>query len=316
MKRTNNILNNTSLFLLPFSLFIGLGITKIINNARTDAWICIILGTVIGLFINYLLTKMPDNNVKVMKYVSSFALLLLVITTLTKLISSVYLDRTSNILVMIPFIILVLYSGLKNRYALMKVISILTIIYVGIMIFAAGSLIPTINLDEFKPILINSPSNILLGSIEYALYSIAPMLVMPDFKNSYNYKVYLLSSLVILGIFVLIIGNLGIELASSYRYPEYMIFKNIAILDFIENIENILFFIWIINIYTLSAHTIINIRECVDVKGMVITLIIIAFIVNTFLVNNYKSPIMILKFLDYIIGGIAGIDVLGRIYTR
>ncbi len=314
MKKIDNLLFYNSLFLLPFSLFIGLGITKIINTAKADAWISIILGTFIGLIINVLIKKLPEKDNKITTYLSNSALLLLGITIITKLVSSVYLDKTGNIIVMIPFLFLIYYSALKDRYSLMKVISILNIIYIFMILFAFSSLLPSINIDNFKPIGINNPLSIILGALEYAIYSTTPFTILPEFSKKYNYKVYLLSSLFLLIIFVLIIGNLGVDLSIGYRYPEYMIFKNIAILDFIENTQNILFFVWIINIYTLTSHTTLNIKEIVKEKGLLITLIIIAIIINTFIINTYKTPIIFLNYLDYIILGIFTIYIIGKIF--
>ncbi len=316
MKKQDNLLFNASLFLLPFSLFIGLGITRIINTVGSDSWISIILGTFLGLLINYMIKKLPNKDNKLTIYISNTLLLLLGITVITKLVSSVYLDKTGNIVVMIPFLILITYSALKNRYSLMKVISILNIIYLLMILFAFSSLLPTTDLDFFKPIGISGPFKIILGALEYALYSTTPLIVLPEFKEKYDYKVYLLSSLFLLIIFVLIIGNLGTELSSIYRYPEYMIFKNIAILDFIENTHNILFFVWIINIYTLTSHTTLNIREIVKEKGLIITLIILAIIINMFIINTYKTPIIFLNYLDYIVLGILSIYIIGKILGK
>lgn len=316
MKKIDNLLFNSSLFLLSFSLFIGLGITKIINTAGTDAWISIILGTFIGMIFNILIKKLPNKDNNLTTFLSNSVLLLLGITIITKLVSSVYLDKTGNLTVMIPFLFLVFYSALRDRYSLMKVISILNIIYIFMILFAFASLIPSTNLDNFKPIGINSPLSIILGALEYALYSMTPFIVLPEFNKKYNCKTYLLSSLFLLVVFVLIIGNLGVDLSISYRYPEYMIFKNIAILDFIENIENILFFVWVINIYTLTSHTTLNIKEIVGKKGLIITLVILAIIINMFIINTYKTPIIFLNYLDYIIFGILSIYILGKFLVK
>lgn len=316
MKKQDNLLFNSSAFLLPFSLFIGLGITRIINTARTDSWISIILGTIIGLIFNYTIKKLPNNDNKLTTYLANAALLLLGITIITKLVSSVYLDKTGNITVMIPFLLLILYSAFKDRYSIMKGISILNIIYLFMILFSFASLIPTINLDYFKPIAINSPFKIILGALEYALYSTTPFIVLPEYKEKYNYKIYLLSSLFILIIFILVIGNLGIELSTVYRYPEYMLFKNISLLNFIENTHNILFFTWIINIYTLTSHTSLNIKEIVKDKGLIITLILLAIIINTFIINTYKTPIIFLNYLDYIILTIFSTYILGKIFGK
>ena len=311
----NRILYNSSQFLISFSLFIGLGTTRIINSARSDIWISIILGTIIGLIVNYLIKKLPDKNSKLLYYFFNIALLFLSIFVITKLISSVYLDKTNVIIIMLPFIGLLLYTSTKNRYALMKVISLLNIIYLLIIVFAICSLMPTIDLDIFRPVMINSPQNILTGAFEFALYSTISLQVLPKFKENYSLRIYFLSSILLLIIFIMIVGNLGVGLASLYRYPEYMIFKNIAILNFIENIQNVLFFIWIINIYTLSSHSIINIKEMFN-ETVCIGTIGALFIVMILTINNYSVTVFILDYLDWIMITLLIIYLLGKIKSH
>jgi hypothetical protein len=238
---------------------------------------------------------------------------MLSIVIITKLISSLYLNKTSNLVVMLPFIILIFYTGLKNDYAVFKTTKILILIYFGLILFSFFSLVPSFNVDEFLPVLSGSKSKILLGALEYAIYSTTPLIVLPDFKEKYDYKVYLLTSLFLLIIFIFIIGTLGIELAKAYRYPEYMMFKNIAILNFIENIENILFFVWIINTYTLSAHTALNIKNIVGVKGLIITLIVNVLFINMVLIDNYLSFNFVVNNFDYILIGLLFIHILGKL---
>lgn len=316
MKRANNYLYNTSQYLLPFSLFIGLGITKCINTAGNDVWISVILGSMLGLFIIFLLKKLPNKDNKVCSFICNLTLLSLGILVITKLISSVYLNKTNTLMLMFPFIVLLMYTGAKDEYSLFKVNSILTITYIIFILFAFSSLFPTINIDYFKPVLINPISKVLYGALEFALYSTVPLIVLPKFKDNYNYKVYLLSSLFLLIIFTLIIGNLGVELAKAYRYPEYVLFKNIAILDFIENTENILFFTWIINIYTLTGNCAINIKKIIGLKGLIFSLIIIAFIINKYIINNYVSLSCILNYFDYLLVGTFIIHVIGKLIGK
>jgi hypothetical protein len=313
MKKINKDITSASAFLLPFALFIGLGITKAINTAGSDVWISIIIGTVLGLVINYGIKKLPNKDSKICMYICNFVLLMLSIVIITKLISSLYLNKTSNLVVMLPFIILIFYTGLKNDYAVFKTTKILILIYFGLILFSFFSLVPSFNVDEFLPVLSGSKSKILLGALEYAIYSTTPLIVLPDFKEKYDYKVYLLTSLFLLIIFIFIIGTLGIELAKAYRYPEYMMFKNIAILNFIENIENILFFVWIINTYTLSAHTALNIKNIVGVKGLIITLIVNVLFINMVLIDNYLSFNFVVNNFDYILIGLLFIHILGKL---
>ena len=315
MNKTDKIYNSSN-FLLSFSLFIGLGITKIINTAGTDSWICIILGTLFGLIINYILTKLPTGENKTIEVITNTFLLLLAITTITKLITSVYLDKTNSLFIMLPLIGVIIYTSTKNNYCLFKVTSILSIIHLALYLFAFLSLVSTTNIDYFMPVLINSKLKVLFGSLEYALYSTIPLIVLPNYRKQYNYKQYLLSSLFLLIIFILIIGNLGIELAKNYRYPEYMIFKNIAILDFIENIENILFFMWIINIYTLTCHCSLNIKKIINMKGLIIILIIVTLFINKILINNYKSVKFFLDYFDIILILLLFIHILGKLLYK
>ena len=312
MKKINKIYNS-SLFLLPFALFIGLGITKIIRTSGTDAWISVILGTIIGLGINLFITKLPSKESKITTLIYNFSLLLIGILSIIKLISSVYLDKTNTLFLMIPLILLLYYTSSKDEYTLFKTTSILSFLYFFLIIFAIGSLISSIEIDTFKPIMINPINKILYGAIEYALYSTAPLLVIPNLKEKYNYKVYLLSSLFLLILFVLVISSLGIELSQNYRYPEYMLFKNIAVLDFIENIENILFFIWIINIYTLTSHTSLNVKKIINKKGLILIFIIITLIINNYIINSYSNIEFILNNFDYILVILFIIFIIGKL---
>lgn len=315
MKKINNVYYS-SVFLLPFSLFVGLGITKIVNTSGSDSIISIILGTIIGIGINYLFTKLPEKQKKTCSFITNLFLLIIGLMTITKLISSVYLNKTNSLFIMLPLIILLFYTATKNNYAIFKTTTILNILFIGLIIFAFSSLIPSVNTDYFKPILINPVNNIFLGAFEYAIYSTTPLLVLPKLKEKYNYKIYLLSSLFLLIIFILIIGNLGIELSRSYRYPEYLIFKNIAILDFIENTQNILFFIWFINIYTLTSHSTINIKNIIGIKPLLILLIILLLFINIFLINNYLSLEFILQNIDILLTITIFIHILGKIIGK
>ena len=315
MKIINKI-SNYSQFLLSFSLFIGLGITKIINSSLNDSWICIIIGTIMGLIINYLITKLPNKDNKISSLILNIFLLLIGLLSIIKLVSSVYLNKTNTLLLIIPFCLLILYTSLKDNYALFKVSNILWIIYILFSLFAFLALVPYIKIDYFKPILINPFNKILLGSLEYSLYSTIPLLILPNYQKEYNYKVYLISSICILIIFILLIGNLGIDLAKYYRYPEYILFKNISILHFIENIENVLFFIWIINIYVLTSHSALNIKNILNTKWLLFILISMIIIINKYLINNYLVFKSILKYFDYALIILLIIYIISKLFNK
>ena len=61
----NKLEYNSALCLSSISLFLGIGISKIINSIGSNSWISIILGTAIGLLINYIFTKLPEKDNKI-----------------------------------------------------------------------------------------------------------------------------------------------------------------------------------------------------------------------------------------------------------
>mgnify|MGYP003377633825 FL=1 len=73
----NKLEYNSALCLSSISLFLGIGISKIINSIGSNSWISIILGTAIGLLINYIFTKLPEKDNKIFIYIYSTILLTL-----------------------------------------------------------------------------------------------------------------------------------------------------------------------------------------------------------------------------------------------
>ena len=67
-------------------------------------------------------------------------------------------------------------------------------------------------------------------------------------ENHYNKFVIIsiiISIVLIFFIFVVVVGNLGIYLASSYQYPEYIVLKRISLFNFLDRIENMVVIQWI-----------------------------------------------------------------------
>lgn len=320
----NKLEYNSSLFLSSISLFLGIGISKIINTSMQDSWISIILGTVLGLLLIKLFTTLPQKENKILKYTYSSIILTINLLLVTKLISSIYLNKTPDILVIIPLIILIYYTTSKDINLILKLSQIMCLIFILFALFPTITLTPKIDIDYFKPILTTNIKNIITSSIDYALISTSPYILYPNLKQNYNYKTYLLSSLMIFIIITTTIGNLGINLAKLYRYPEYMIFKEISILGFIENIQNILSFLWLFASYTLSSITAFNIKQTTNKKYYIITLILITLLLTNILLNNYiyteyltkhYGIILLLTIILYLISKTWHTDICLLLYT-
>lgn len=315
MRNTTNFEYYSSMFLISFPLFLGVGISNIISTSGYDSWISIILGSILGLFIQLIMKKFNEDN-KIFSTIYSFLLLLFSLIILSKLVSSIYLTKTPNYIVMLPLIFVLFFVYKSGVSTLFKSSTILLLIYVLLLFLVVPSLTMDINFDNYLPIYNHSFINIFKSSIDYALISTVPFMVLPEFKERSNYKVYLLSSLVILNIFLLIIGCLGENLAIVYRYPEYMVFKKVSILNFIENVENILFLAWFINSFILSSFAIIKIGDNYKLGGVIISLILVFIFGNFVILNNYKASGFIIDNYTYIILSIFIIYIISKLLKR
>lgn len=312
----NKLEYNSALCLSSISLFLGIGISKIINSIGSNSWISIILGTAIGLLINYIFTKLPEKDNKIFVYIYSTILLTLNLFLITKLISSIYLNRTPDIIVFIPLIILIYYISNKGINAILKTSLIISFIYTLIYLIPLTALAPKINIDEFIPLLTSNIYDIIKCSLTYAFISTTPFILFPKFKENYNYKSYLLSSILVLIIFVIIIGNLGTNLAKLYRYPEYMVFKEISLLGFIENIQNILSYLWLFCSFILSSMATYNIKRVSNKKILIITLLLITIILNNVLLKNYIYIEYITKYYGIILFSILILFLISKIFSK
>lgn len=314
MKKITNFENYSLIYLLTFPLFMGIGFSKIIKNVGSDAWISAVIGTFLGLIINYIIKKMPSEDNKYFKILYSAGLLIISTMLIGKLVSSIYLNRTPAWFVLIPGESLIFYTALKGKKTLYQSASLLIIVHLLLFLITALTLIPTINFDYFRPVLVNDFSKLLSSGIDFALISTAPMILVDDFKKRYNYKVYLVSSLLLIIMIFCTIGNLGIEIAKLYRYPEYMVLKKVSILDFIENIENILFSLWIINMFTITSLSCINIKEETNSKVLLTILVLIVIIVGGVILNNYKTSNFFLDYYTYMLLGLFVLFILSKIF--
>jgi spore germination protein KB len=103
-------------------------------------------------------------------------------------------------------------------------------------------------------------------------------------NNKNNIPAYLLSSITLIVKMFLIIAIVGPVLASLYRFPEYVILKEIKILDFIEKIENIVALSWILDHFIYVSMSALFIKELLPKKGkkfiypfLIITIYLISF---------------------------------------
>lgn len=250
---TNNYLSLLHFF--SKSLFLGIGISKIIMIARESTIISIILGSIIGYFILSIINNLNYINANKFQKICMFIILYILfsigIIEIINLISSIYLMDTNKYILMIPLLIVILYMNTKSITINMKISNILLyIVDISIMI-AFLALIPKIKLTNYLPIFNTKLKDILLASIEYAIYSVTPNILYGGIKYNYKNKNkdikkrYIYSNIFLIIIILTTQGVLSTYLVDLFKYPEYIVLKKINLLDFINNVENIFSFIWI-----------------------------------------------------------------------
>lgn len=275
------------MYFLSRAIFLGVGYSLLFDKVGKDAWISVILGTIIGSGIVYLISKIlkykKDKNLKElfkeMKWLGTilkiiyFAFLIfllyecvLIMQTMT---TSFFLINSPPLFVGLTGAFLVILTIKENDTTLFKVAESLIAIAVVTVIITFLVLMPYGEIEAFLPVLTSSPKMLLIGSIYYATISTGPLLLTLDFKDDGKklIKMYLFTSLIIFIICITIIAVLGPELIQIYRFPEYMVLKRIKIMDFIEKIENIISIIWILDAFMILATTSHTLKNLLPKKG-------------------------------------------------
>ena len=293
MRKDFNILNYFNMR----SLFLGIGISKILIQANEYFYISIILGTILGTIILYLMRHFSLKK-NILNVVIAAFFIIIGLNNLINMISTMYLTEMPKIMVGIPLILLLIYILSKRDVVIFRVGNILLVLNLILYILSNLALIPLVSLDNFS--YTNTPlSNILISAVEYALYSAVPVLLSKheEYKNISVIKTYLISSLTLGLLFFLTFGILGPSLVRVYRYPEYVILKKISILHFLENIENIICFMWIFDVFMFLLSSGLCIKRMTN-KLTVAILLPILLIITAMLNSFYEIVVGIYKYID------------------
>ena len=325
------------MYFLSRAFFLGVGYSLLFDKVGKDAWISVILGTLIGVLVAYLISKVlkykKDKTLKevfkdmkwlgIILKIIYFAFLLFLLYECLFIIqtmaTSFFLINSPTLFVAITGVFLVIMTIKENDTTLFKVSESLIALAVITVIVTVLILIPYGETEAFLPVLTTSPKMIGLGALYYAAISTGPLLLTLDYKSDGKgiIKTYLLTSLILLIICLTIIAVLGPELITIYRFPEYMVLKRIKILDFIEKVENIISIIWILDAFMLLATTTQNIKNLLPQKGGKIissgVLIVMMLITSVYFGSNYILELEIYYLVPLILG-IAIVAILLPLY--
>ena len=296
MKREFNILN----YLNSRALFMGIGLSKLLIQAHEYIWISLILGTIIGaILIHFVKFKMKKS---ILNVVICSILFVIGLNILINMISTMYLTEMPKLLVGIPIILLVMYILNKREVIIYRVANILFVLNIFLYVVAMLSLVSDFHLENFS--YSNTPiQNVIFSALEFALFSTLPTLITRD-ENTADIslvKTYIISAITMGTWFLLTYGILGANLVDIYRYPEYIILKKISIMNFLENIENIVSFVWLFDIIIFLLCNGNAIKKNVDNPRLINILLPILLLITAFINRFYILILYIYKYSSIIL---------------
>lgn len=287
-------MNNKLVYFCTRPFLLGITYSLIIGKSMQDSLICLIIGTILGTLFISVIHKLDLNNkyAKVLLFICYILFIIIASSVLETFTSSFFLTNTPKIIIIIPSIILCLYSVFNGLDSIKRTISILYYISLFLIIICFLSLLKLFNISNIIPFFITSKSNLLKSILSYAILTSFPNIVLynQNIKKSEHIKSYLYSNIINFLVLLFTLVILTPYVAKIYSFPEYMVLKRIKILNFIENIENIMASIWYLDLYVFMALTYNNIYTLFKNNKIVLTIIV--FLTNLFttycILNNYS----------------------------
>ena len=344
MKQITSLEYNTLLWFLTRATFIEITAEILLNTAHQDSWISILIAIIIGILpitlYSYLKNKYPQQNIiklnqEKLGKIGTFLNLILIASTLMFTISSFwivvnfidsqYLYQTPTPIIICILILPVIYTIIKKFHVFTKVNLIMFYISLFFIIIILTGLIGNVDINNLKPILNNSPNNILYGSFCFIGFNILPLFLLSIIpkKNIKNYSpkksflFYIISGLSLLNVMFLTISIFGIHLSELYNYPSFHLLKRVSVLEIIDRVESILSLEWFLALFiqiVISLFFIkISIKELFQTKEktnniiMIIACLIIAILTQIIFTTKgteiayFKNILIYILYISYLI---------------
>lgn len=312
-------------YFLTRSFFLGIGFSLIIGLTKQDSIIAFILGTIIGIFFIFLINKIQQYKkeknldellsemgwfgivLRIIFLIFGITLLMEGITFFQLFASSFFLTKTPLFLISLPIILLILkiaQGGIKTTF---RVASCLFPISLTLTLLSLFVLFKYAQIDNITPLFVTKPCSFIRATFYYTSLVVSPSIIMLLTKNNNENAIpsYLLGCFTLILKMFLIIAIVGPILASYFRFPEYVILKEIKLLDFIEKIENIVAISWVFDHFVYVSVSSLFIKELLPKKKQNIThgivVILIYFISFMFLGKYYTNELFLYYFLPIFI---------------
>lgn len=309
-------------YFLSRSLFLGGGISTLFLKASKDAYIAIILGSLLGIGIIYLISLVskkvnkPLNEylkeksilnilIRIIFIIYIISLIFILLIILATFLYSYFLIFTPSIISCLPFVFLATYLNSKSIKNISLIAGVLLVLSLVLVFLKTILLANEIDFSNIMPILTVKPSNLFITALIFSVLSTAPFLTIIDEQTTFkeNIKYYLISMLTIFIVVLTITVVLG-EMVNIYSYPEYSVLRKISLFNFIENIENFVSAGWFFDIFISLSVCSLKLKNLINVKSSLVPFIIsviILYIVNIFIANNFYNSMAIYKVFPIIL---------------
>ena len=248
-------------YMLSKSLFFGFIMSFILNNTSYLSFIPIILGYIFGYLLlnNYMNKKFKLS--KILLLIINIILLIYLLFNLSYQANNFFLSKTPTIFIIVLFLFVIIYGMSKKIDGLSNLSLILFPINISLILLGI-----VFNIENYNIIDANNINLIYLVIIIpiVMIISILPTIIYINTNKNHN-KQYILIGYILSGLTIIIISvncmfSIGPTLLNYYSFPEYMAYKKIHLLNFIERIENI------ISVYSLIDFTILGIVLMISIK--------------------------------------------------
>ena len=314
----------TPLFFLTRSLFFGLGISLICKYTDKDTYIGAILGMFLGLCIilayRYIIRAKKHRDLKqifaqhktmgtitrTLLLIASIIILIYTLLTYKTFVSSFLMATTPVYMILIPWLLLLIYASSNGLSMIHKLATALLPVSITLSLLSIISIFGNFDYNNFLPILTTKPTSMLMTIISFAGISALPGILTLHFDSDIKHyvKYYLVSAILVVIAILCINGVFGEVLVNVFRFPEYMVLKQVKLLNFIEKVENILSVAWAFDLFITSAFSIYSIKELVPKKhsnwSTLIIIIIVAILIDKFFDANYIHELFVYYALPYV----------------
>ena len=323
-------------FFLVRAFFIGITLNNLINIARQDSYISMIIAFILSfiplLLIFYIFNyepslSLPKKNIKLFGNILgtiiniiiiwfTFFVILILFSNLVTFIFSQYLNKTPKLVISIVFICTIIYVLLHDIKTICRTAMILFFFTIILYLLSLIGLFSEIKINNFKPFLETSYINLFKGSYSFITYNILPiylLLIIPknDIDNKYFFKNitigYIIGFISLFLVLVTTIGIFGIKLCNLYEYPELQVLKYVSLIGVSARIDGILIIQWIFDLLIFlimgmyfileTTKTVFSINK--HIYSYLLGIIIV--LLNEFLIsNNVINDISIITYTHII----------------